>query len=109
MAGSDDKRCITETFTVSLKGSFLPIQLIYGGRTNQSVPCFKFPETFYVSVNPKHCSNTLESIRIIDEVIIPYLNAQRKILSNPNQAALVIFDVFRGLITDDVTSHFFTK
>ena len=52
-------------------------------------------------MNPKHYSNTLESIKIIDEVIIPYV----KILSNPNQVALFIFDAFRGQITDEVTLH----
>ena len=56
-------------------------------------------------MSPKHYSNTLESIKSIDEVIIPYVNAQREILSNSNQAALIIFDVFRSLITDEVTSH----
>ena len=35
IAGSDGKRCITGTFTVSLKG-FLPMRLIYGGKANQS-------------------------------------------------------------------------
>ena len=56
-------------------------------------------------MSPKHYSNTLESIKSIDEVIIPYVNAQREILSNSNQAALIIFDVFRSLITDEATSH----
>ena len=46
------------------------MQLIYGGKTNQRLPRFKFPESFSLSVNPKHYSNTLESIKIIDEVII---------------------------------------
>ena len=81
------------------------MQLIYGGKTNQSLPCFKFPESFSLSVNPKHYSNTLESIKISDKVIIPYVSAQRETLSNPNQAALLIFDVFRSQITDEVTSH----
>ena len=66
------------------------MQLIYGGKTNQSLLRFKFPESFSLSVNPKHYSNTLESIKIINKVIIPYVNAQREILSNPNQAALLI-------------------
>ena len=100
IAGSDDKRCSTGTFTVSLKGGFLPMQLIYGGKTNRSLP-----ESFSLSVNPKHYSNTLESIKISDKVIIPYVSAQRETLSNPNQAALLIFDVFRSQITDEVTSH----
>ena len=56
-------------------------------------------------MNPKHYSNALESIKIIGGVVIPYVNAQREILSNPNQAALLIFDVFRGQIIDEVTSH----
>ena len=42
------------------------MQLIYGGKTNQSLPRFKFPESFPLSVNLKHYSNTLESIKIID-------------------------------------------
>ena len=56
-------------------------------------------------MNPKHYSNALESIKIIGGVVIPFVNAQREILSNPNQAALLIFDVFRAQIIDEVTSH----
>ena len=36
--GSDDKRMITGTFAVTLGGNFLPMQLIYGGKTNQNIP-----------------------------------------------------------------------
>ena len=32
--GADDKRQITTTFSVSSTGNFLPIQLIYTGKTN---------------------------------------------------------------------------
>ena len=42
IAGSDDKGCITGTFTISLKGGFLPMQLAYGGKANQSLLRFKF-------------------------------------------------------------------
>ena len=41
----------------------------------------------------------------INKAIIPYANAQREILSNTNQAALLIFDVFRGQITNEVALH----
>ena len=37
-------------------------------------------------------------------VIIPYVQGQRKELGKPKQAALVIMDVFQGQITDDVIS-----
>ena len=40
--GVDDKRQITATFTVTASGSFLPIQLIYSGKTKRSLPKFDF-------------------------------------------------------------------
>ena len=42
IVGANDKRNITATFAISLSGEFLPMQLIYGGKTNQSRPRFKF-------------------------------------------------------------------
>ena len=56
--GSTDKRSITGTFIVTLDGQFLPMQLIYGGKTLKSLPNFEFPDSFSLSVNPKHFSNT---------------------------------------------------
>ena len=38
IGGSSDKRSITGTFAISLQGDFLPMQLIYGGKTSQSLP-----------------------------------------------------------------------
>ena len=46
----------------------------------------------------------MEFIKLINEIIIPYVQCQRKELGKPKQAALVIVDVFRDQITDDVTS-----
>ena len=77
------------------------MQLIYGDTTNQSLPQFKFPEIFSLSVNLKHLSN----ISINDKVIIPYVKAQHQILGNPDQAALPVFDVFCGQITDEVNIY----
>ena len=104
IAGSTDKRSITGTFVITLDGLFLPMQLIYGGKTQQSLPRFKFPDGFSLSCNPKHFSNTEESIKLIKEVLLPYIEDQRKQLGKPNQSVLLIMDVFRGQITDDVTS-----
>ena len=38
LAGAADKRSITATFAVTLCGKFLPMQLIYGGKTKLSLP-----------------------------------------------------------------------
>ena len=104
IAGSSDKRSITGTFTITLNGHFLPMQLIYWGKTRQSLPRFKFTNGFSLSWDPKHFSNAMESIKLINEIIIPYVQSQRKELGKHKQATLVIMDVFRGQITDDAIS-----
>ena len=105
IAGSTDKRSITGTFVITLvitlDGLFLPMQLIYGGKTQQSLPRFKFPDDFSLSCNPKNFSNTEESIKLIKEVLLPYIEDQRKQLGKPNQSVLLIMDVFRGQIMDN--------
>ena len=46
IVGMSDKRMITATFSMTLDGKFLPMQLIYGGKTSKSIPPVKFSETF---------------------------------------------------------------
>ena len=104
IAESSDKRSITGTFTITLCGHFLPILLIYKRKTKKSLPRFTFPDGFSLGCNPKNFSNATESIKLINEITIPYVQSQRKELGKPRQAALVIMDVFRGQITDDVIS-----
>ena len=96
IAGANDKRSITATFSITLSGEFLPIQLIYGGKTEQSFPRFKFPESFSLSVNEKHYSNTTESIKLFKEIIIPYINTTKNSNGLQNdQYALVIMDILK--------------
>ena len=42
-------------------------------KTEQSIPRFKFPEEFSLSVNPTHYSNETKSVKLIEEIIAPYL------------------------------------
>ena len=97
---SADKRYITGTFLINLAGNFLPLQLIYGGKTIPSLPRFK---SFSLSVNPKHFSNTEESIKIINEIVLSYIDKLREKLDNHGQAALLILDAVRGQMTLKVT------
>ena len=41
--GIDDKRQITATFVISATGEFLPMQLIYPGKTKRCLPNFQSP------------------------------------------------------------------
>ena len=106
IAGLSDKRNITLTFVMSLAGEFLPMQVIYGGKTKQSQPRgFVFPKGFSITQNPKHWSNEIETLKLIDEVINPYVVNKRKELKlTPAHKALVIWDVFKGQMTDTVKS-----
>ena len=95
ITGSSDKRTITATFAITMRGDFLPMQLIYGGKTKQSYPRFKFPPGFSISANPKHYSNTEDSLKYFNELILPYVRKVRTEESLPeNQMALVVMDVF---------------
>ena len=78
ISGTSNKKAITRTFVITLDGHCLPFQPIYGGKTMTSLPKFKFPKEFSFSVNEKHFSNTQESLKIVREIGIPYVNQQRQ-------------------------------
>ena len=44
-----------------MDGKSMGLQLIYGGKTNQSLPRYQFPKDFLLNGNPKHYSNEKES------------------------------------------------
>ena len=90
-AGGSDKRSITATFVVLFDGTFRPVQLIYGGKTTQSLPKFSLPCSFSLSVNPTknirelfnildptHYSNENEPSKMTDENIPPYVKSVMK-------------------------------
>ena len=52
--GIDDKRQITVTFAASLSGNFLPVQLVYEGKTTKCHPAVEFPEGWHVTHTPNH-------------------------------------------------------
>ena len=58
IAEGSDKRSITATFAVSFDGTLLPMQLIYGGKTSQSLPKLKFPSSFSLGVQLVIVMNT---------------------------------------------------
>ena len=68
-----DNRSMTGTFIVTLDGQLLPIQLIYRGKMLKSLPNFEFPDSFSLSENPKHFRNTQESIKVVMEIAVPYI------------------------------------
>ena len=70
---ASDKRSITATFAISVSGKFVPIQLIYGGKTTESLPRYQFREGFSLSVIKKLFSNNKESVIFLNKIIEFYV------------------------------------
>lgn len=103
--GLNDKRQITGVFCGSMVGEFLPIQLIYGGKTRRCHPPYSFPTDWNVTHSQNHWSNELTMLEYIDKVIVPFVERVRDDLGkDKEQAALAIFDHFRGQLTANVTA-----
>ena len=101
--GSSYRQAIAATFGITNDNHFLPMQLIYGGKSLRSLPRFEFPKSFSLSANEKHFSNTSESLKLLDEIIIPYFTAERERQQlEINHPALLLMDVFRGQMTEPV-------
>ena len=64
--GSADKRSIARTYDISLHEEFLPMQLVFGSKTTQSLSRCEFPNGFCLSANPKHFSNMDESLKVLE-------------------------------------------
>ena len=95
VTGSSDKRTITGTFTINHDGDYLPMQLIYQGTTVQRLPCFDFPNSFSLGMNPKYFSNTAEALKIINEIIVLYLTKKKNELRLPqDHPSLLIIGCF---------------
>uniref|UniRef100_A0A1X7USG5 DDE-1 domain-containing protein n=1 Tax=Amphimedon queenslandica TaxID=400682 RepID=A0A1X7USG5_AMPQE len=102
--GLTDKRSITITFVITLSGNFLPMQIIYSGKTKASLPrSFQFPQGFSLCYNEKHWSNEETTLNLIKTIVKPYVVSKRQELKlAPTQKALMVWDVFRGQMTEAV-------
>lgn len=102
--GLTDKRAITLNFVITLANAFLPMQIIYSGKTKASLPRgLTFPSGFSLTQNPKHWSNEQETLKLINEIISPYVvKTRQKLKLKADQKALLVWDVFRGQMTAKV-------
>ena len=86
-----------------MDGQFLSMQIIYGGKTSKSIPRVSVPEGLLVSANPKHYSNKEESLKMMEHIIIPYVQKQRNTIKlDAEYPVMLLMDVFKGQMTDPV-------
>ena len=69
VGGASDKRLITAVFCGSLVGDFLPIQVIYQGKTVRCHPHYEFPPGWDITHSPKHWSTETTMIQYIEKII----------------------------------------
>lgn len=102
IANSDDKRQVTGVFAATIKGEFLPPQVIYQGKTERCHPKVKVPDGWDVWHSDNHWSNEITMKRYLEKIVIPFLERKRKALNlSPSHPALAIFDCFRGQTTPE--------
>ena len=104
LAGLGDKRQITATFAATLSGQFLPMQLLYTGKTDRCHPKQAFPNGFDVFHTPNHWANAETCERFMERILLPYVTQIRQEKLAPDQYALLIMDRFSGQKTDAVLS-----
>lgn len=100
LVGQGKKKQITGTFTVTMSGLFLPMKLIYEGKSPRCLPQgITFPGNFNLTFTPNHLSNEDKVIEHLEKVVFPFVVEKRKELSLPDeQKAILVFDVFKALL-----------
>ena len=78
IGGLDDKRQITAVFAASLIGDFLPVQLVYQGKTDACHPSFRFPPEWDITHTPNHRSNEDTMERYLENIIVLYITKKRE-------------------------------
>ena len=64
LTGVDGKRQITAVFCATMVGDFLPIQLIYHGKTQRCHPHYKFP-SWNITHSPRHWSTEKRCVNML--------------------------------------------
>ena len=71
IVGVNDKQQKTAVFCGTLTGDFLPIQLIYQGKSPHCHPHFTFPEGWHITHSPRHWSTEQTMLQYIGHIVIP--------------------------------------
>ena len=99
--GTDDKRQITSPFAISMPGEFLPIQVIYEGKTTRFYLSTLFLRTSDVTFSENQWSNTEKAISFFKK--FPHFKNVRQTKGYPNeQMGLVIMNTLVGNDNEEV-------
>ena len=107
MVGVNDKHQVAAIFCGALTGDFLPLLLVYKGKTLLCHPHFEFPSRWHITESQKHWSSK-QTILLYS--LLPYMKQVRERLHlGDDEPAVAIIDNFKGQITETVTSSLETN
>ena len=85
---------------------FLPVQLVYQGKTTKSLPTVDFPKQWHLTFTENHWSNENTMIDYVEKIFVPYVKSKQEELGlDATYPALAIFNEFNGQTTDTVFSR----
>ena len=86
-----------------MSGEFLPIQVIYEGKTKRCLPKYTFPDSFDVTFSENCWSNTEKSPSFFNKIVFPHFKNVRKAKGYPDERmSFIIMDTFKGQDNDEV-------
>lgn len=74
-----------------MSGDFLPVQLVYQGKTTKCLPTIDFPEQWHLAYTPNHWCNEDTMVDYLEKIFVPYVKSK-----SATYPALAIFDEFNG-------------
>lgn len=103
--GFGSKSQITAVFGATLSGDFLPVQVVYAGKTVRCHPKFTYPDNWHITHSANHWSNSTTMDDYLTKIIIPYVKSVKEAHNlRSDQTCLLIFDVFKGQMTPEFLS-----
>jgi hypothetical protein len=106
--GADDKQQVTALFACSMAGDFLPLQIIYQGKSTKCVPKATFPSSWNITHSANHWSNEQTMEEYVLKILLPYIAEKRVLLNMPYIPALVILIDF-GVSAQKKCSIFYRR
>ena len=62
-----------------MSGDFLPVQLVYQGKTPKCLPSIEFPKQWHLTYTPNHWCNEETMIQYIKRIFIPYVQNKKEL------------------------------
>lgn len=77
VVGLKNKRQTTAVFSGSMSGNFLPVQLVYQGKTTKCLPTVDFPEQWHLVYTLNHWCNEDTMVDYLEKIFL-MLKAKEK-------------------------------